>query len=150
MIKATYDDAVGIVHATTATRIELLEVNIPGKSEDIIEISPIDETANGFPKKTPANAANNLDVYKTQLVSFFKTKHKFDDHFPGKKISAYSGLETDIAELESYVDNAGAGNIVAGNIKKTIYNFTRDDGTNYTTIVTDIRKQINLLKEFKI
>jgi len=163
MIKGTYDDGVGLVHATTNTTIELLDNNIPGNAEDIITINPTDETANGFPIKAtggnPAqNALNDLDAYKSQIVKFFKIKHKFDSFFTfanpadldKKDISVYSDLETEIAELLTYVDNSGVGQIVANDPKKTIYNFSSDDGTNYSFIKTAIDKQINLLREFKL
>src|SRR6185312_2429112 len=105
VIKGKYDDAKGILEDGTNTTIQLLEENIPGESEEIIEINPTDVTANGFPalaNGTPAeNATNNLKTYKDELVKTFKLLWKIEDKFRDGDgdISTYSNIEQDIKDL---------------------------------------------------
>src|SRR5436305_5603329 len=95
--------------------------NLINEKMDFI-INPTDiNTGNPL---NPTNPANNLDTYKNQLFELLIFLTKLETDFKDEKkddfdISLYTSLESNISELQSYVNEAGPAGADA---KKTLYN----------------------------
>ncbi|CAI2194403.1 5267_t:CDS:2, partial [Funneliformis geosporum] len=146
LIQGTYDEADGILRDGVTTTIQLLEANIPGKAEEIIEINPTDATVANFPMLTGANdvetALNNLKTYKDELI-----EKEFRDG--DGNISTYSNMDEDIKTLLTY-DNAGAAGSVGADPqkeRKTIYNLTKKDANAKNFLKDRIDNYAKILQE---
>jgi len=95
-----------------------LNGDLLNKENDLV-INPVNITTLNLLSPAPEN---NLDKYKTQLFELDNLLKNLADFFKDDfDLSLYPSLESDINELESYVNNAGPGKIGA-DAKQTLYN----------------------------